>query len=129
MIASSHVKYAIHDCVMSGAMHVTSTLGTVLHNRLSKWTASFGCNHCSNMCHLQLHLYDISVLVQVRVRFNAEEAIEELQRLNLIHDVDQQRDEALHYAAIPPAEASEHLSVHWRQLLSHRVDGCIQHVA
>ena len=66
---------------------------------------------------------------QVRVRFNAEEAIEELLRLNLIRDVEHDGDGANHYAAVPPAEASEHLSLHWRQILRHRVDGRIQHLA
>lgn len=68
-------------------------------------------------------------MLQVRVRFHAEEAIEELLRLNLICDVDHDGNGANHYAAVSPAEASEHLSLHWRQILRHRVDGRIQHIS
>ena len=68
------------------------------------------------------------VLLQVRVRFNAEEAIEELLRLNLICDVEFE-DGVQHYAAAPPSKAADHLKLHWRQLLSQRVDGRIQHLA
>lgn len=66
---------------------------------------------------------------EVRVRFNAEEAIDELLRLNLICDTKQDGDGTQHYAAVPPGEAAEHLELHWRQILSQRVDGRIQHIA
>lgn len=65
----------------------------------------------------------------MRVRFNAEEAIDELLRLNLISDTERDGDGTQHYAAVPPGEASEHLEVHWRQILLQRVDGRIQHIA
>ena len=68
-------------------------------------------------------------MLQVRVRFNAEEAIEELLRLNLISEEAADGDNAQHYVAVTPAEASEHLSLHWQHILSHRVDGRIQHIA
>ena len=65
----------------------------------------------------------------MRVRFNAEEAIDELLRLNLICDTKQDGDGTQHYAAVPPGEAAEHLELHWRQILSQRVDSRIQHIA
>lgn len=67
-------------------------------------------------------------MLQVRVRFNAEEAIEELLRLNLISEEAGEGDEATQYTAASPAEASEHLSSHWRHILLQRVDGRIQHL-
>lgn len=67
-------------------------------------------------------------MLQVRVRFNAEEAIEELLRLNLISEEAGDGDDAVHYIAAPPAEASEHLNSHWRDILLKRVDGRIQHM-
>ncbi len=71
-----------------------------------------------------------AMLMQVRVRFNAEEAIEELLRLNLISDVKAEGDGAQHYAAVlPPGEASQHLNLHWRQVLLQRIDSRIQHIA
>ena len=68
-------------------------------------------------------------VLQVRVRFNADEAIEELLRLHLISEVDNQDDDKQHYTTVPAGEASEHLTLCWRQILSQRVDGRIQHVA
>jgi len=41
----------------------------------------------------------------VRVRFNAEEAIDELLRLNLICDAERDGDGTQHYDAVPPGEA------------------------
>lgn len=67
-------------------------------------------------------------MLQVRVRFNAEEAIEELLRLDLISQADEEGD-AQRYLAVPPAKASEHLSSHWRHILLHRVEGRIQRIA
>ena len=67
-------------------------------------------------------------MLQVRVRFNAEEAIEELLRLKLISEEAGEGDDAKQYAAAPPAEASEHLSSHWRDILLQRVHGRIQHM-
>lgn len=67
-------------------------------------------------------------LMQVRVRFNAEEAIDELLRLNLISGVER-KDGAQHYAAMPPGEASDHLNSHWQQILLQRVDSQIQCIA
>ena len=66
--------------------------------------------------------------LQVRVRFNAEEAIEELLRLDLI-SVAEAGDDAQRYMTVPPAQASEHLSSHWRHILIDRVEGRIQHIA
>ena len=65
--------------------------------------------------------------MQVRVRFNAEEAISELLRLHLIEESDQDH-EVQHYIAVPPADASDHLNGHWRELLSQRVDERIQYI-
>ena len=68
-------------------------------------------------------------VLQGRGRFNADESIEELLRLNQVCHVHDEGNDVKHYAAVPPAEASEHLSLHWRQILLHRVDGRIQHIA
>ncbi|KAL3150907.1 hypothetical protein ABBQ32_000658 [Trebouxia sp. C0010 RCD-2024] len=65
---------------------------------------------------------------EVRVRFNAEEAIEELLLLDLISEAEE-GDGAQHYMAVPPAQASEHLTSHWRNILTDRVEGRIQHIA
>jgi len=65
----------------------------------------------------------------VRVRFNAEEAIDELLRLNLISNTKRDGDGVQHYAAVSPGEASDHLELHWQQILLQRVDGRIQHIA
>ncbi|KAL0053265.1 hypothetical protein WJX82_003487 [Trebouxia sp. C0006] len=66
---------------------------------------------------------------EVRVRFNAEEAIDELLRLNLISNTKRDGDGVQHYAAVSPGEASDHLELHWQQILLQRVDGRIQHIA
>lgn len=69
-----------------------------------------------------------SAVLQVRVRFNAEEAIEELLRLDLISEAEE-GDDAQRYMAVPPAQASEHLRSHWQHILVDRVEGRIQHIA
>ena len=65
----------------------------------------------------------------MRVRFNAEEAISELLRLQLIAKSEEQdSDNIEHYSAVSPAEASDHLTVHWKEMLQQRIDGRIQYV-
>lgn len=77
---------------------------------------------------MQTVLQWTSAILQVRVRFNAEEAIEELLLLDLISEAEE-GDGAQHYMAVPPAQASEHLTSHWRNILTDRVEGRIQHIA
>lgn len=55
--------------------------------------------------------------------------MQELLRLNLVSEIDNKCDDVQHYAAVPPTEAAEHLKLYWRQILSQRVDGRIQHIA
>ena len=91
------------------------------------WSVTF---EAAGMCRTVMHflcLYN-RVMLQVRVRFNAEEAIEELLWLNLILEQAGEGDDAKHYTAAHPAEASEHLTSHWRDILLQRVDSRIQHM-
>lgn len=67
--------------------------------------------------------------MQVRVRFNAEEAISELLRLQLVaKSQGEDGDEVQHYSAVSPAEASDYLTAHWKEMLKQRIDGRIQYV-
>ena len=72
--------------------------------------------------------FKYSLVLQVRVRFNAEEAIEELLRLNLISEEASEGEDAVQYIAASPAEASACLNSHWQDILLQRVDGRIQHM-
>ena len=67
-------------------------------------------------------------IVQVRVRFNAEEAVTELLRLQLIQHSEGEDHEAQHYTALSAAEASDHLTVHWKELLQQQIDDRIHYV-
>ena len=83
------------------------------------------CAYVICCCHLA---EGYALHMQVRVRFNASEAIQELLRLNLISEVDGGDDDVQHYTAVAPNDAAEHLTLCWQQLLSQRVDSRIQHI-